>query len=210
MFFNYISSDNATKEYANGEILEVYPATTSIANIQVTSAGLGLSNSDTVVISSTNGGNATANVITNANGAVTSINVTANGTGFTVDDYPTASITTSNSSATDAVLRVNLNETMRVTVANSSFFDAGGNTQFNVTGKAYQMSVGDGVIFQKGVFLKFDEQNVIVSKYTNRPHERTVGITTTEATVNSSVDTTLLDNASGLSLIHISEPTRPY
>ena len=37
----------------------------AIANIQVTSAGLGLSNSDTVVISSTNGGNATANVITN-------------------------------------------------------------------------------------------------------------------------------------------------
>ena len=197
IFFNYISSDNATTEYANGEILEVYPAIASIANIQVTSAGLGLSNSDTVVISSTNGGNATANVITNANGAVTSINVTANGAGFTVDDYPTASITTSNSSATAAVLRVNLNETMRVTVANASFFDAGGNTQFNVTGKAYQMSVGSGVIFQKGVFLNFDEQNVIVSKYTNSPHERTVGITTTEATVNSSVDTTLLDNASG-------------
>ena len=197
LFFNYLNSDDTTTQYSNGEILEVYPATTSIANIQVTSAGLGLSNSDTVVISSTNGGNATANVITNANGAVTSINVTANGAGFTVDDYPTASITTSNSSATDATLRVNLNETMRVTVGNSSFFDAGGNTQFNVTGKAYQMTVGDGVIFQKGIFQRFTEQDVIVSKYTNRPHERTVGIQTTETTVNSSVDSTLLDNASG-------------
>ena len=196
LFFNYISSDNSTTEYANGEILEVYPAITSIANIQVTTPGLGFSNSDTVVISSTNGGNATANVITNANGAITSINVTANGAGFTVDDYPTASVTSS-TNTTASALRVNLNETMRVTVANASFFDAGGNTEFNVTGKAYQMTVGDGVIFQKGVFLNFDEQNVIVSKYTNRPHERTVGITTTEATVNSSVDTTLLDNASG-------------
>ena len=196
LFFNYISSDNATTEYANGEILEVYPAITSIANIQVTTPGLGFSNSDTVVISSTNGGNATANVITNANGAITSINVTANGAGFTVDDYPTATVTSS-TNTTASALRVNLTETMRVTVANASFFDAGGNTEFNVTGKAYQMTVGDGVIFQKGVFLNFDEQNVIVSKYTNRPHERTVGITTTEATVNSSVDTTLLDNASG-------------
>ena len=197
LFFNYLNSDDTTTEYSNGEILEVYASTTSIANIQVTGAGLGLSNSDTVVISSTNGGNATANVITNANGAVTSINVTANGAGFTVDDYPTATITTSNSSATDATLRVNLQEIMRVTVANSSFFDAGGNTQFNVTGKAYEMSIGDGVIFQKGIFQRFEEQSVIVSKYTNRPHERTVGIVTTETTVNSSVDSTLLDNASG-------------
>ena len=197
LFFNYLNSDDTTTAYSNGEILEVYASTTSIANIQVTSAGLGLSNSDTVVITSTNGGNATANVITNANGAVTSINVTANGAGFTVDDYPTATITTSNSSATDATLRVNLEEIMRVTVANSSFFDAGGNTQFNVTGKAFEMSIGDGVIFQKGVFQRFEEQSVIVSKYTNKPHERTVGIVTTETTVNSSVDSTLLDNASG-------------
>ena len=196
LFFNYLNSDNTTTQYSNGEILEVYAPTTSIANIQVVGAGLGLSNSDTVVISSTNGGNATANVITNSNGAVTSINVTANGAGFTVDDYPTASITTGNSSATDATLRVNLQETMRVTVANSSF-ELGGNAQFNVTGKAYEMSVGDGVIFQKGVFQRFEEQSVIVSKYTNRPHERTVGIQTTESTVNSSVDSTLLDNASG-------------
>ena len=86
---------------------------------------------------------------------------------------------------------------MRVTVANSSFVDPGGNTQFNVTGKAFEMSVGDGVIFQKGVFQRFEEQSVIVSKYTNKPHERTVGIQTTETTVNSSVDSTLLDNASG-------------
>ena len=60
-----------------------------------------------------------------------------------------------------------------------------------------EMSIGDGVIFQKGIFQRFEEQSVIVSKYTNRPHERTVGIVTTETTVNSSVDSTLLDNASG-------------
>ena len=196
LFFNYISSDDTTTEYAAGEILEVYPSTTSIANIQVTTPGLGFSNSDTVVISSTNGGNETANVITNSNGAITSINVTANGSGFTVDDYPTASVTSS-TNTTASALRVNLTETMRVTVANSSFLDAGGNTEFNVTGKAFSMSVGDGVIFQKGVFQRFAEQSVVVSKYTNRPHERTVGITTTETTVNSSVDSTLLDNASG-------------
>ena len=86
---------------------------------------------------------------------------------------------------------------MRVTVANSSFFDSGGNTQFNVTGKAYEMSVDDCIVFQKGFFQRFPEQSIIVSKYTNRPNDTIVGIQTTESTVNNSVDTSLLDNASG-------------
>ena len=133
LFFNYISSDNTTTEYANGEILEVYPSTTGIANIQVTAIGDNYNNTDTVSITSTNGGNATATVNTYSNGSVESITVTANGSGFTADDYPTASVS-GNSTADGATLRVNLKETMRVTVANSSFFDSGGNTQFNVTG----------------------------------------------------------------------------
>ena len=196
IFFNYIKSDNTTTDYANGEILEVYSETTSIANIQVTAIGDNYNNTDTVSISSTNGGNATATVNTYSNGSVESITVTANGTGFTADDYPTANVS-GNSTASGATLRVNLNEEMRVTVGNSSFFDTGGNTQFNVTGKAYEMRVQDGVVFQKGHFQRFAEQNIIVSKYTNRPNERVVGIATTESTVNNSVDTTLLDNASG-------------
>ena len=205
-FFNYISSDNTTTEYGSGEILEVYPSTTSIANIQVTAGGNGYvntadSSNSLVVISSTNGGNATANIITNANGTITSITMNANGSGFTADDYPTAKVTLNDGTektANAASLRVNLTETMRVTVANNDLFkDAGGNTQFNVLGKSYQMSVGDGVIFQKGVFQNFKEQSIIVDKYTDKPHERIVGIQTTETTVNSSVDSTLLDNAQG-------------
>jgi len=195
LFFNYISSDNTTTAYANGEILEVYASTAGLANIQVTAIGDNYNNTDTVSISSTNGGNATATVNTYSNGSVESITVTANGSGFTVDDYPTASVS-GNSTATGATLRVNLQETMRVTVANSSFF-SGSNTQFNVTGKAYEMSVGDGVVFQKGFFQRFPEQSIIVSKYTNRPNDLMVGVQTNESTVNNSVDTTLLDNASG-------------
>ena len=196
IFFNYIKSDNTTTDYANGEILEVYSETTSIANIQVTAIGDNYNNTDSVVITSTNGGNATATVNTFSNGSVQSITVTANGSGFTADDYPTATVS-GNSTADGATLRVNLNEQMRVTVANDSFFDSGGNTQFNVTGKSYEMRVADGIIFQKGNFQRFAEQNIIVSKYTNKPNERVVGIETTESTVNNSVDTSLLDNAQG-------------
>ena len=69
IFFNYIKSDNTTTDYANGEILEVYSETTSIANIQVTAIGDNYNNTDTVSISSTNGGNATATVNTYSNGS---------------------------------------------------------------------------------------------------------------------------------------------
>ena len=199
LFFNYISSDNTTKVYESGEILEVYPSTTSIANIQPTARGTGYTNDDTVTISSTNGGNAVATVNVFSNGTIESINMTANGAGFTVDDYPTATVVSTNTSASGATLRVNLEETMRVTVGNNAALIAGNesNSQFQVTGKAFQMSVGDGVIFQKGVFQRFAEQDIIVSKYTNRPNELVVGVQTTETTVNNSVDTSLLDNASG-------------
>ena len=198
LFFNYIKSDNANTIFRSNEILEVYPAATSIANIQVTSAGTGYTNDDTVSISSTNGGNAIATVNTFSNGTIQGIFMTANGAGFTVDDYPTATVVSTNTSASGATLRVNLEETMRVTVANSeTFADPSGNTQFNVVGKSFQMSVGDGVVFQKGIFQRFAEQDIIVSKYTNKPNQLVVGVETTEQTVNNSVDTSLLDNASG-------------
>ena len=198
LFFNYISSDNTTKVYDSGEILEVYPSSTSIANIQVTSGGSGFNNTDTVSIISTNGGNAVASVNTFSNGTIQSVNLSANGSGFTVDDYPTANIVSSTNTAA-ASLRVNLQETMRVTVANNDLLtaEAGGNTQFNVTGKAFQMSVADGIIFHKGVFQRFAEQDIIVSKYTSKPNDLVVGLKTEEVTVNNSVDTSLLDNASG-------------
>lgn len=198
LFFNYISSDNTTKVYESGEILEVYPSSTSIANIQVTSGGSGFLNTDSVSIISTNGGNAVASVNTYTNGTIQSVSLSANGAGFTVDDYPTANVVSSTNTAA-AALRVNLAETMRVTVGNNAALIAGNesNSQFQVTGKAFQMSVGDGVIFQKGVFQRFAEQDIIVSKYTNRPNELVVGVQTTESTVNNSVDTSLLDNASG-------------
>ena len=70
LFFNYISSDNTTKVYESGEILEVYPSTTSIANIQPTARGTGYTNDDTVTISSTNGGNAVATVNVFSNGTI--------------------------------------------------------------------------------------------------------------------------------------------
>ena len=204
IFFKYINtgtSGNLTS-YANGDVLEVYPNATGIANVTITANGAGYSNSDSVVFASDlKGVGAAGNVVTHAaNGSIKEITITANGAGYSVSDYPTVSVVSGNASASGFVGSVNLIKTANVTVANAGFgLGQSGNTQFNPVGSSYQMKVEDGVIFQKGNFQRFAAQDIIVSPYTNRPHEVSVGVVTNEAVVNSSIDTTLLDNASGYS-----------
>ena len=201
LFFHYINTGTGgEKAFEKADEVEIYPASTTVANIEVTNSapGNGYSNSDTVVISSLlNGSGVTANVVTIANGhQIDHINVTSNGSGFSIDDFPTATIVPENGTANGAVLKVNLVKTGNVTIANSSF-EVDGDANTNVLGKSFQMSVQDGIIFQKGNFQRMAEQNIIVSKYTSRPNELVVGIATNESIVNNSVDTSLLDNASG-------------
>lgn len=198
LFFDYINTGTGDEvKFAAGEVLTVYPSLAQITGITISNEGAGYSNSDTVVINSTNGSGFIGNVVTYAaNGSIKEISVTANGTGYTFQDLPTVSVTSGNSSANGFAGAVNLSTIANVTIATSDFQQAG-NTQFNVVGSSYQMMVSDGYIFQKGHFVKVDAQDIIVSPYTNIPHDLAVGFTTNEAIVNSSVDTTLLDNATG-------------
>lgn len=204
LFFKYINTGSAqTTSFANGDVLEIYPNATAVANVTITAEGAGYSNSDTVIFSSDlKGVGAAANVVTYAaNGSIKEITITANGAGYTVADYPTVAVTSGNASASGFTGTVNLIKTANVTIANASFGTGigAGNTEFKPVGSAYQMKVEDGIIFQKGNFQRFAAQDIIVSPYTRKPHELAVGVVTTEAVVNSSIDTTLLDNASGYS-----------
>ena len=202
LFFKYINTGTgAQKAYANGDVLQIYPSATGIANVEITAATddmSGYSNTDTVVFSSSLKGNGAAgSVVTHSgNGSIKEITVTSNGAGYSVSDYPTVTVTGSGTGFTGVV---GLIKTADVTIANDAFGQGTSNTQFNPVGSAYQMKVEDGIVFQKGNFQRFAEQDIIVSPYTRRPHEVSVGVVTNEAVVNSSIDTTLLDNASGYS-----------
>ena len=198
LFFHYINTGTgAEKEFVEKDTIEIFPASTTVANVEIVSQTGAFTNNDTVAITSLGkGSGATAELVTVASGTtIANINVTANGTGYSIDDLPTATIT--GSSGGSAVLKVNLVSTANVEIANDSISAGSTNTEFNVIGKSFQMKVTDGVIFQKGNFQRFDEQDIIVSKYTNRPNERVVGVQTVESIVNNSIDTSLLDNASG-------------
>ena len=64
-------------------------------------------------------------------------------------------------------------------------------------GQAYGVKTGDGIIYQKGAFVRVESQEIVVSKYSNIPDDVVVGFQTVETIINSNSDTSLLDNANG-------------
>ena len=64
-------------------------------------------------------------------------------------------------------------------------------------GNGYGVRCGDGIIFHKGHFIRFEDNLTIVSKYSVTPDDVVVGFRTTEEIINSDADNTLLDNANG-------------
>lgn len=67
----------------------------------------------------------------------------------------------------------------------------------NSIGEGYGVRCGDGIIFQKGHFVRFADSLTIVSKYSATPNGVVVGFRTLESFVTSDEDESLLDNASG-------------
>ncbi len=67
----------------------------------------------------------------------------------------------------------------------------------SAVGNSYQFGVDDGIIYQKGHFIKVYPQSIIVSKYDNYPNNISVVFETKEEIINSNIDTSLLDNALG-------------
>lgn len=64
-------------------------------------------------------------------------------------------------------------------------------------GVGYAVKCEDGTLFQKGFFINFDPQTVIVSRYDSAPHALVIGFEIEESIINSFMDSSLLDNAAG-------------
>lgn len=187
LFVKYINTGTGGKKaYANGDVLTVYARDYSIQSITISSAGTLYNNTDVIVFTSNTGTGASANLVTYANGSIKDVVITDGGSGYTT--APSLSITTSTGSSGSLTA---LNYIAEIRVANSSFTAPVG------TGAA--VTVGDGIIYQRGHFVRVAEQTTIASKYTNQPDGVALGFVTTESIVNNSVDSTLLDNAQGYS-----------
>lgn len=79
-----------------------------------------------------------------------------------------------------------------------------GESSSTVIGKGVGLKVSDGVIYQKGNFIRVDEQTVVISKYyiDFRVNNIAVGFVTVESIVTSRGDTDLLDNAEGFNNVN--------
>ncbi len=187
LFIKYINTGTGGKKsYANGDVLTVFSRNYSIQSITIDSAGTLYNNTNVIVFTSNTGTGASANLVTFANGSIRDVVITNGGSGYTT--APTLSITTSTGSSGALTA---LNYVAEIRVANSSFTAPVG------TGAA--VSVGDGIIYQRGHFVRVEEQTAIAAKYTNQPDGVALGFVTSESIVNNSVDSTLLDNAQGYS-----------
>ena len=192
-----ISFTNGAATYANTTDSYVYvtyrPTTADLANTSANSLNWSFTVGNTVVSNTASGvfeivenigQNAAASVTTDSAGRISRISVTNQGTGYY--RVPRSSVKTTSGTSASLVAK---NFHSQITVSSLS----------GSVGEGYAFGITEGVIYQKGYFIKVDPQIIIVDKYSRSPDSVTVGFVTNEEVITSSIDTTLLDNATGSS-----------
>jgi hypothetical protein len=139
----------------------------------------------TAAVANIVGSGAQGIVRTDSLGIVTSVSLTEGGTGYEI--LPHVTINTSNTTADIS--------TLDITPQNYKAIVTVGNNSINSVGSGYAFGVTEGIIYQKGHFLRVSPQVIIVDKYSTVPDEVAVGFTTVETTVDSNADSSLFDNA---------------
>jgi hypothetical protein len=199
LYGTYINTGNVAgvdkEAFTAGDTVIFYPANGQISNtFTINDGGSAYTNGDTLAFAAERGTNATANVSTNSTGGITTVTLITAGKDYRWDNIPTIAVTSEG--GTSANISATINSTASFTVANTTF-NKSGNTEFNTVGKTLRVIVSDGVIYQKGHFVEVFKQGVNVKDYDNVPNNYSVGFTTTESIINSSSNSSLLDNASG-------------
>jgi hypothetical protein len=176
-------------------ILQIAPRNVDLTNNSVNSVSWSFSTNYSIVgntsgatanVGSLIGSGASALLTTDTQGIIQTVTIGNDGSDYSF--LPWVTVKTSNTTAT--VQNLDLlaqNFKTKLTVANSTV---------NATGTGYAFSVTEGLIYQKGFFLKVEPQTVIVEKYNNTPNNVVVGFKTEETYIDSNADESLLDNAS--------------
>jgi hypothetical protein len=190
-----VSFSNAAANYSNTTSSRIYikytPSPSALSNTSANASNWTFSTSSIIKgISNTNlanivgivGQNATAGIITDAAGRIIEVDVSNGGSGYSQIPYVTMQ-----SSAGASGNLVAQNFYGQITVAST----------VGSIGTGYAFSVTEGIVYQKGYFIKVEPQLIIISKYSSTPDNVTVGFSTDEAIINSNIDTSLLDNSAG-------------
>jgi hypothetical protein len=96
-----------------------------------------------------------------------------------------------------------LNNTTGVSIANTEIVNnAVANNKYTPVGNAYAISVSEGVVYQKGFFIKTDQQILVLNSSAGGPSAANnilVGIETTESVIDEFADNSLYDNSGNIS-----------
>ena len=125
-------------------------------------------------------------------GVIKSVNVNQKGSGYYVTPYIGIVSTTAPVQQISLASFTAQNFLTNITIAGAAELPVG---------SGYAMTVGEGVIYQKGYFSRVAPELVVVEKYFSTPNLKpdgvSVGFETKEAIINSNQDVSLLDNATG-------------
>lgn len=184
---------------ANGvngyKILTLKPRTSDLTNNQVNSAAWtfdlfsSVRNAGNTAVGTVKfiyGSGAKGSIRTNSSGRINDVNMTSYGKGYSELPYVTVK-STNNSTGLSSLNLTARNYLTKIKASSSG----------DAVGNGYAFSVSEGTIYQKGYFLRVAPQLVVVSKYSNSPNNVSVVFQTTEEIVDSNIDTSLLDNATG-------------
>ena len=133
------------------------------------------------------GSGAVASIVTDNLGQIESVNVTVEGEGYYYLPTVTIASTSANTTQINSANLEPLDYLTNITVAGVAT---------SPIGTGYAITVSEGIIYQKGFFVRVDEQLAVVSNYSNT-QTAAVGFDTSESIINSNIDTSLLDNAIG-------------
>jgi len=172
------------KAYANAQTVKVFNRLRTVEDITIINGGTLYNNSDVVVISGGGGSGATATLTTDSTGEIIDVSVTSKGINYTT--IPTVTVTTQTGSSANLAA---VNYIAELTIANSSFTAP--------VGIGTAVKTTEGIVYQKGHFIRVDSQEEVIEKYSNQPNNVVVGFITDESVINSNSDSTLLDIATG-------------
>lgn len=183
LYIKYINTGTGNeKNYSAGQTVKIFNRERTVEDVDIDTGGSSYSNSDTITFSGGGGSGATATITTDASGTITDVSMASKGSGYTTT--PNVSITTSTGSS--ATLTA-INYIAEVTVSSLA----------NSVGIGTTVKSSEGVIFQKGHFVRVAPQEIVVEKFSNLPDDKVVGFRTIETISNSNIDSSLLDVATG-------------
>lgn len=132
------------------------------------------------------GTGARAEIVTNGSGKITQIAMQTTG-----EDYVVAPHVTVKSKETRVSLG-SLNLSAQTYICQVRVASV-----VNSVGNGYAFGISEGIIYQKGYFVRAEPQTIVIEKYNENPNNVSVVFQTVEDIIDSNEDTNLLDNAQG-------------